>query len=727
MTSPVKRPDRHFIPARFHTGWVAGILTLATVAAYHAAFTTPFVFDDIPAIVENASIRHLSSLGNVLNSPLGGGVTVSGRPIVNLSLAINYALGGERVIGYHVGNILIHLATGVLLFGLVRRSLSSPACSAAGVNPELAAFLVSAVWTLHPLQTESVTYVVQRAESLAGLFYVLTLSCFTRAAAPGVSPGRSTSWAVASVAACALAMASKEVAVSAPLIVLLYDRTFIAGSFRRAWHARWPLHTALAATWIILAWLVLSGDARGGTAGIGAGVSSWHYALTQCRAILHYLRLSFWPQPLVFDYGMATVNSLSGVLPQALALLGLLGGTVVALRRAPALGFLGAWFFLLLAPSSSFVPVVTQTMAEHRMYLPLAAVVTLAVTASLKYLGRGGAALCVVAAFALSVVTHARNSDYRSDAAIWADTVAKLPANARAHNNLGQALFRLGQTAEAIRSYERALALQPKYPETHYNLGVARAQAGDLASALELYETALRFDPNYPEAHTNLGNVLVRLGRVPEGILHYREAVRIKPDFAEAHNNLGNALLQSGSPALAIESLQRALQLKPTYPEALYNLGNAFAASDRMSAALEQYQRAIAAQPGYAEAYVNAGNALRQLGRPTEALGQYERAAQLAPQLVEARYNLGSTLLELERWPEAAAVLADVVRTNPGFPEAHRSLGFALVKLGRATEAIPHYEAHLRTAPDDAGARDELAELLRQRRGPPDAVKPPRS
>ncbi|MBI5766968.1 MAG: tetratricopeptide repeat protein [Verrucomicrobia bacterium] len=738
MSSLVAEADS---PAARRVIWrdAAG-LVLVTVVAYAGTFAVPFVFDDIPAIVENPTIRSLTRLGDVLAPPHAGGLTVAGRPLVNLSLALNHAISGPAVWSYHAFNLAVHVCAGLALFGLVRRTLLRPALRGRfGVSARWLAWMIAAVWLLHPLQTESVTYVVQRAESLAGLFYLLTLYAFARGAVchplddnpPSFTSGRDKTvchlmddkpprrdgrgWLAVSGVACVLGMASKEVAVTAPLIALLYDRTFVAGSVRAAWAARWKTHLALAASWLLLAALVLGTRGRGGTAGFGAGISAWSYALTQCEAIVRYLGLCVWPHPLVFDYGPGTARDLPAVLPQAGLVLALLAVTGWMIARRPLAGFLGAFFFALLAPSSSFVPVVTQTIAEHRMYLPLAAVVVLVVLGWHRWLRESARAAGAGVALVLLATTVVRNAEYDTEVSIWRTAAERRPGNARAHNNLGQALFRAGRVAEAKACYERALALQPRYPETHYNLGVALAQEGRGAAALASYAAALRFAPDYPEAHNNLGNALVRAGRPAEALPHFEEALRLKPDLAEAHNNLGNALLASGRADAAAERFRRALALKPIYPEAHYNLGNALAGVGRMAGALAQYREAIAQKPGYAAAHVNAGNASLQLERPADAIAHYEQALALDPRLGEAHFNLGSVQLDAGRWADAAAHFESVLRLDPDSAPAHRALGYALAKLDRTQEAIAHLEAFLRVEPGDEAVRDLLAQV-RQRR-----------
>ena len=351
---------------------VAGaVVLLAALIAYHNSFSGPFVFDDPGSVTDNLTIRHCSS---ALSPPTGS--TVSGRPLLNLTFALNYALSGTEVWGYHVVNLLIHGLAGLTLFGLVRRTLLRPVLNVDGKFGAVAGLLglaVAVIWVVHPLQTEAVTYVSQRAEALVGLCYLFTLYAFIRGA-DSSTPNR---WHVVAVIACLLGMASKEVMASAPLIVLLYDRTFVAGTFRQALRKSPRLYAGLACTWFLLGYLVLSTSNRNGTAGFNTGITPWTYLLTQCRAIVHYLQLAVWPRPLIFDYGSEVVQSVADVFLPALFLLSLFVGTVIALRRWPIVGFAGAWFFAILAPSSSIVAVVTQTVAEHRMYLSLAAVTSL--------------------------------------------------------------------------------------------------------------------------------------------------------------------------------------------------------------------------------------------------------------------------------------------------------------------------------------------------------------
>jgi protein O-mannosyl-transferase len=633
--APTERTWPAFSAARW-AGFVAGgIIALAALAAYRNSFAVPFIFDDIPTILRNGTIRHLGSLGAVLSPPSDGGV--GGRPLVNLSLALNYAGGGLAVGGYHATNLALHTLAAFALFGVVRRTLLRPVLRARfGAVAWPLALAVAVLWAVHPLQTESVTCVIQRTELLVGLFYLLTFYCFVRAA-DSPRPGL---WRALTIAACLLGMASKEVMVTAPVLVFLYDRTFVAGSFRQAWQQRRSWYAGLAATWLLLGYLLTTtGGNRGSAVGFGLGVTWWEYALTQCWAVVRYLQLSFWPHPLIVDYGAAAVKQVLTVWPQAVLLALLVAGTVVSLRRRPTLGFLGAWFFVILSPSSSVVPLVTQTIAEHRMYLPLVAVLVLTVVALFTWLGRRSLLVAAALAVGLGVLTVQRNDTYRSWLTLWSDTVARRPDNPRARLGLGDALIKERRVPEAIVQYEEALRLMPDYTQAHNNLGATLLQAGRVPEAMGQFAAALRIAPTDAEANYNLGAALARLGRMPEAAGYLEQAVRLRPDYAEAHNNLGNALLHLGRTREAADHYEQSLRLKPDDVDAHYNLGNALYALGRLPEAIDQYRQALQLAPD-ADACCMLGNALDRIGRPTEAIAQYEAALRLQPDHAQARANL---------------------------------------------------------------------------------------
>jgi tetratricopeptide (TPR) repeat protein len=602
----------------------SAIIALAALFTYGSSFLAPFVFDSASIVAYNPTLHHLASAWRTPHD----GSTVDGRPLLNLSLALNYAISGTQVWSYHALNLLIHILAGLTLFGILRHTLEKTGTG----DPSLAqasegrppvrgsekaklekdrrtnraffiAFAAALLWTLHPLQTEAVTYVIQRAESMMGLFYLLTLYCFIRgarlrppggcaAAVSGLRDARSQKpedekaasrmslvWYGLAWLACFSGMATKEVMVTAPVIVFLYDRTFLAESFLEAWRRRRGVYLGLAASWILLAVLELGTGSRNGTAGFGAGLRWSDYALTQIYAVGHYLQLALWPRPLIFDYGTAVVTQTSRVLPAALVLVFLAVGTLVALVRRPALGFLGAWFFAILAPTC-LVPVATQTMAEHRMYLPLAAVVVLAALGIGQLSARASRLIFMLLAVGLGALTLHRNETYLSEVALWSDNVAKLPDDARAHNNLGNALYLTGDVPGAGAQYAEALRLQPEdNPEAQYNLALCFLQEHRLPEAIAHASEAVRLAPGNANGRLTLGNALAESNRLPEAMAQYQAAVRINPDFPEAHNNLGKVWYLLGKKSEAIAEYEEALRINPNYADARASLQSLQAAA----------------------------------------------------------------------------------------------------------------------------------------------------
>jgi tetratricopeptide (TPR) repeat protein len=780
--------------ARWGTFLAGVVVVLAALAAYHNSFSGPFVFDDTRAITDNLTIRHL---GSALVPPSFVGATTAGRPVINLTFALNYALNGTQVWGYHAFNLLVHALAGLVLFGIVRRTLEcgrgalTPHLSRSrgeGTPPTVLAMAVAVIWIVHPLQTEAVTYISQRAESLMGLFYLLTLYGFVRSTdetgeRPGdrqsraksrelrvesghsvIRPLASSLWSLASICSCLLGMACKEVMVSAPVMVLLYDRTFVAGSLREAWRLRWRYYLGLACTWLLLARLMIGLGQR--SVGFDQGVTWWSYALTSCQSVVLYCKMTLWPHPLVFDYGAHFIRHATEAVPYALILAALLVGTMMALRRWPAIGFLGAWFLVILAPTSSVVPVALQPTAEHRMYLSLAAVVVLGVLGLHRLIGRRGLMVCAAAAAGLGWLSVQRNKDYRSELTLWSDTVIKCPNNARAHDNLGNALFKMpGRLSEAITQLETAVRLDPGSAKAHTNLGTALQDVpGRLPDAIAEFKTAVRLDPGMAEAHNNLGSALLDLpgrlpdaiaefetalqlgpdlveahnnlgtallkmpGRVSDAITQFEEALRISPDSMEAHSNLGRALLKApGRSADALAEFETAVRLNPDSAEMHYNLGNALlTVPDRLPDAIVEYETALRINPDSAETHLNLGTALLSLpGRQSDAIAQFETAVRINPDSADAHLNLGNVLLNLpERVSDAVAQFEAAVRINPDSAEAHDNLGTALLRVpGRVPDAIAEYGTALRLNPNSAGTHYNLGNaLLRVPGRLPDAI-----
>jgi tetratricopeptide (TPR) repeat protein len=740
--------------------YVPWLIVAVGLVAYFNTFHNEFIFDDQGYIVENPHIRKLWPPTDILWH--------STRPVVNFTFAVNYSLGKLNPWGYHVGNLAIHLTAGLLLYGIVRRSMQSPRLQ--WKHARLASWLagiVALLWVVHPLQTESVSYTWQRCESLVGLFYLLTLYGVIR----GHDSRRAVAWGAVSVVSCALGMATKEVMVTAPVVVLLYDRVFLAASWQEIGRRRWGLYVGLAATWLLLVALLHRGTTSQEiwipTADVTyRGIQPHEYLLTQSGVIMHYLRQAMWPNKLCLDYGTSwpVARSAVEVWPSLTAVAGMLLGTAWACWRHPAVGFLGAAFFLMLAPTSSFVP-ITDVVFEHRMYLPLAAVIVLGTVVGVEILDRlpvpprvrnwGAVSAAALLACTLVLLTMKRNEDYQSELTIWRDTVQKRPENARAHYNLGVALSDRGHREEAIPQYEAAVQIKADYAEAHNNWANALNSLGQPENAIGHCIAALRINPQHFLAQNNWGNALHLLGHYAEAIGHYQSALEIKPDYADAHFNWGNALLALRRPLEAIGQYRKALQFKPDDEQIHFSWGNALQLSGDYQAAIDHYEQAIRIKPEYAEALCNWGKALNALNRPQQAILQCKKALQidstlasahvvwaaalnalgqsndarfhceealrLDPDSAEAHYYLGNAWHALKRPQEALAQYQEALRIRPDYPEAHFNLGATLATQGNLREAAAHFRQALQIRPDYSAARNALLQveaLLKQQSEP---------
>lgn len=512
----------------------AAILSLVGTSAYFNSFGGEFIFDDIQAILENPNIESIWPLSKSMSAPHE--TTVSGRPIVSLSLALNYLISSRRVWSYHAFNLAVHVLAGITLFGIIRRTLLSGRLKDRfGQSAWPIAVTCAAIWLAHPVGTQAVTYVIQRAESMMALFCLVTLYCAIRS----FQSKHRILWQLAAVFFCGVGMGTKETMVTVPVLVLVYDGVFSGLSFRNILRNRWKLYLMLAGTWTILAFLMYSGP-RQGSAGFGLQTfTPLTYAQTQCGAILHYIRLAFWPSPLVLDYQRKIATSFGDYALQGSAVIVLLSATVLALRYWPAVGFLGAWFFLILSPTSSFVP-IADPVFEHRMYLPLAAIVSaVVVTAWLLFrrlLSESPKAalitkLTIVVATVglLAGLTYRRNCDYRTRISIWTDTVAKQPGSRRAHLQLGGAYRRAGQYDQAIASSTRSLAIDPNYPRAYLNRGIAYAVKGLYPKAISDLQEAIRLDPDYYLAYANRGVTYLHMGQYRKAIQDFNRAIELRP------------------------------------------------------------------------------------------------------------------------------------------------------------------------------------------------------
>ena len=662
-------------PAYF-ARWGCWLLVLAVVGAYASSLGGQFILDDVDHIVRNEDIRTLWP-ANWARRP---------RPVVEGTLALNYAVHGLDERGYHALNIAIHAAAAVAMFALARRLLER-----AGAGAERAAGLgwaIALLWALHPLHTQAVTYLIQRSESLAGLFTLLALLALLRAA----QSERPARWFAAAGVAFLLGLGSKVVAITLPAMAWLIDRTVLGGDLTRAARRAWlPLLAAAVAAALVL---LLSTDIvttllRNPSVGFGATVDggALAYALTQPRVIAHYLGLSLFPRELCLDYawipaqGWREVAWAWGLLiPLALA-----AAWGVWRRRAWALSLAG--FLVLLAPTSSFVP-VSDLAAEHRMYLPLACVAACVVLAVDGVLSRCltpagpkpalGVALLLGVALALGGRTAMRNLDYHDPIAMWGHIARTRPLNMRAHATYGFMAATEGRLDEA----QRHLALAAERGRgslrdfARIGLGKVLLMRGQPRQALEELNaaSALAHDPRRDQY---LGDAHLALGEHDAALRHYRDAVGKAPGDVDLWFALGWALLEAGKPREAIEPLGRAVAL------------------NGQAAMLHAVQ----------------GHALARSGDLAGARGAFARSLALDPEHAQTQVFIGDMELGVGAVADAGRRARAVLAREPGFADAHELLGRCAEREGDVAGAARAYREALRLRPDHGPALAGLKRL----------------
>ncbi|MFO0837939.1 MAG: tetratricopeptide repeat protein [Phycisphaerae bacterium] len=585
----------------------AVVLVFATCLVYSNCFDGRYQIDDQHVIVENLTIRDLWASFREIGT--------STRSLVNFTFALNFACHGLDRWGYHLVNVIVHGLATLALFAWLRSLMLSP-----NAWP---AFWIALVFGVHPLTTQSVTYICQRYSSMAGLFFFLCLWCWSR-----FRRGGRAGWYALCLASAVAAMLCKEMAVMIPVALVVADfvlhRAEDGFGIKRRWAAYAPL--------VLLLFLVPTLNLLRRNYSLaeidealdwsqGADITRWQYLLTQIRLIVvTYLRLMVLPVGQSVDHPVIIIRSPADpeTAATAMLLLVLLAVSVYAAflrpERLPRLaGFGGLLFFLGLAATSTIVP-NAAIVQEQRLYVSLAGylVAVAALLWALPVHRFLPTATLAAAALVLAILTHERNKVWHSDSVVWQDALNHAPNSPRAHNNLALALADLGQSEKAIAHYREAI----------------------------------RLNPRYPYAYSNLGNLLFRQGRVADALLLYAEAVRLKPDFADCHNNLAAALETTGQYAASIKHCRLALEIKPDFADAHNNLGNALSGQLDLEQSAAEYRIAIAlyarlnnAKDG-AMAHNNLASVLVRLGRRDEAKGEYERALQLDPGYTDARTNL---------------------------------------------------------------------------------------
>lgn len=591
----------------------AAALALILLTLWQGALDADFVLDDHPVIVEQE--------GHMLG-PEGVARALEGeRPVAGLTFVLDARLRGMSPRGWHWSNLLIHLAAALTLFELVRRStsvvLDRSGLGTTSGRPALAvAFVTSLVWAMHPVQTEVVSYVVQRSEALAALFTFLTLFWLVIA----FERGRTLVWTLLAVVTTCLALGSKASAICLPPILLLLDWGVLEGDLKSAIRRRWPLHLTVWCLGLTYAASeLLFGDLLNATpdqaVGVGLGVrgqTAITYLLAQFEAVPVYLGMIVWPRELLIDRLDQTGTWSIAVLPGMGFILVWIAVGTAGLLRHRWWGALMLMAILAIMPTSSFIP-VSDVIVEHRLYLPLAALAVLLVGGLYGLLimtkNRGftpgwlpPALVCLVFAAILSlsaIRVHARNLDYASPENLWAQAMEADSGSLRARINYSSELLRQGRAGEALPIIEEVISISPSNLQARINAGIALVAMDQPVAALEHLQIAEETYAGHPSMHAALGDARRALGDLDSAEQHFRRVIDRQPSDARTRLVLANVLQEQGRPDEAMACQERAIGIlrvgtdRELLYSALMNRGSSAFRLERWREAADYYREAM--------------------------------------------------------------------------------------------------------------------------------------
>ena len=656
------------------------LLAALVAAAYGNTLHHSFHYDDIPQILEKPWVRGLDKIPDFLFNPFI-------RPVTILTFNLNYAISGFEVWSYHVVNILLHIGVVWMLYRLVQ--LTGRGIVRPGVHPPAyrrMALVAAALFALHPLNTQTVTYISSRSSSLCTLFYLVTLELALRAwlARREGRTGAASGWALGALATLLLGALSKEIIITLPAMLFLYHYYFFSGQTFRVWlrqQAPAILAVGLPMAGFIL-WRMLS---EGGVLPTGkTHLSPATYLLTQTFVIpFEYFKKMLLPLNLSIDVDFPVVSDWSN--PQnylGWLTLGLFAWAVIRVSATqPWAGFGLAWMGITILPTSSFVP-LHDVAVEHRTYLPLVGFAWAAAAGFEALIRAAGAwkhqralpwALAGIAGVLVvyAVLLVQRNRVWKDEISLWSDARRKAPKLVRPYNNLGEAYDALGDYEQAIREFRAALALNPNYVFALNNLGNVYGKLQQYRRAAEYFERVLQLDPDYAPAHYNLARAYQALNRPDEALAHYRQAIERVPYFEEALFNYALLSLQTGRAKEAVTHFQRFIQLQPQNYRGYFQLGNAYMSQGRFKEAVQAYQRTLERKPDYLPALVNLAAAQMQGGEVDAALATYEALLKQAPDIAGVHKNLGLIYTRIKPNREKALFhFRESLRLDPAQPEA---------------------------------------------------------
>lgn len=576
-------------------------LAVCVLIAYLPSFIAPFQLDDYGTIVDNVIIRNLWNLPFIWEFD-------PSRFLPHLSFAVNYALGGLDVFGYHLINFILHGLTGIVVFLLTQMILRLQKFK--GEDIEKIALTVCVLFLLHPIQTSTVTYTVQRSTIMAALFYLSALYFYGRFR---LKEG-SFVWAVV---AMVLGVFCKPNFITLPLAVLLFEFLFLQSKKYKQGFAWKNIFVLCLPIIVIPVLLALWQKRAGGTdellfmARETAAISRGTYLLTQIHVLIDYIRLMLFPAGLNLDYDYPLITTLKSprTILRLVLLLGLFSSAMLMLRRRPLYAFGILFFFLSLSVESSIFP-IADVIFEHRVYLPLFGFCLVVVPVLYEWLKpkyRKPLFCCVV--IALIVATGYRNYIWSDRIVFLEDNYKKSPNKPRVINRLGFAYLQEKEPQKAFELFSKAIEIDPTYPESYLNRALLYQEFNQLELALNDYNAAINARAYFYEAYNNRGMVLAALGQNEWALKDYNQALKLNRYFAPAYINRGILLTDHGKYQEALDDFNRAVRVDPANAHVYNNRGITHIKTGNNKAAVADFKKAAELDPSLKEAQKNYQNA----------------------------------------------------------------------------------------------------------------------